>query len=292
MRRASTWLALCGLVVMGLPATASATPQVKLKAEAVPIPKHLNKKHSPNWPGTGNILGHPAAVEVQFTIKGTEYFGFPAPVRSITVYLPKGTKLNPKPFKTCKPIYLETKRPEACKPDTYASPQGEVRGEVQLGKEPPVKETVSLQGYFLPNKGIGFWIEGRHPVDIEKSAIGKIEPASGKYGLKESVEAPLIVPVPGSHAASAEFIKVRVGAAMKKGKKLISYGTMPKKCPRSGSFPVKAEIKFGVQEGEGEGASGNSPFETVTVTTTAPCPKGSVKAKGKKSSHHKGGKKK
>lgn len=281
MRRASIWLALCGVAVLGLPAVASAAPTVTLKAKAVPIPKNLSRTNGPTWPGTGNILGHGAAVEVEFHISGTEYFGFPAPVREITVYLPKGVKLNPSPFKTCNPAYLKGKEPEKCKADTYASPKGETRGEVQFGKEPPVKETVSLQGYFLPNKGIGFYIEGRHPVNIEAAAIGSIKPAGGPFGLKEAVEAPLIVPVPGSHAASAEFIKVKVGAAMKKGKKLISYGTMPNKCPSSGSFPVKAELTFGVKEGE-EGAAGSWPMQTVKVTTTAPCPKGSVHK------HHKG----
>lgn len=281
MRRASTWLVLCGLAVLGLPAMASAAPKVTLKARAVPIPKHLNKKHSPNWPHTGNILGAPAAVEATFTIKGTEYNGFPAPLRKVVVYLPKGAKLHPQGFPTCNQAYLENKEPERCKSNTLASPPGEVRGEVQFGEEEPVKETVKVQGYFLPKKGIGFWIEGTKPVLIEEAALGKIEKAGGKFSLKEDVTAPLIVPVPGSHAASSEYIKVKVGAAFKKGKKLISYGTMPKKCPRGG-FPVKAELTFGVQEGE-EGAAGSSPTTTVTETTKAPCPKGSPK--GKKSNH-------
>lgn len=282
MRRASTWLVLCGLAVMGLPAVASAAPKVTIKARAVPIPKNLTKKNGPTWPHTGNILGAPAAVEATFTIKGTEYFGFPAPLREVVVYLPKGTKLHPQGFKTCNQAYLEHKEPEKCSKATLASPPGEVRGEVQFGKEEPVKETVKVQGYFLPKKGIGFWIEGQKPVQIEAAATGKIVPAGGQFSLKEAVKAPLIVPVSGSHAASSEYINVKVGAARKQGKKLISYGTMPKTCPKGG-FPVKAELTFGVQEGEGEGAAGSSPMETVTVTTKAPCPKGS--AKGKKSSH-------
>ena len=60
---------------------------------------------------------------------------------------------------------------------------------------------------------------------------------------------------------STESINLVVGAAYKKGKKTVYYGTVPKKgqCPKGG-FPVKAELTF--QTGE-----------TVTVTTKSPCPK-------------------
>src|SRR5271166_3431576 len=68
MRRASTCLALLGLAVLGLPAAASAAPVVTFKAKAVPIP---------GFPHTGNILGAGAAEQVEWTIKGTEYGGFP-----------------------------------------------------------------------------------------------------------------------------------------------------------------------------------------------------------------------
>jgi len=287
MRRASICAALCGLAALGAPVAATAAPNVTFKAKPVPIPKKLNKKHSPNWPGTGDILGAPTALEATFTIKGSEYNGFPAPLREVVVYLPKGAKLHPQGFTTCSKSLVETGELYKCPKASLASPPGEVRGEVQFGEEEPVKETVSLQGYFLPKNGLGFWIEGRSPVQIEEAAIGGIQHTSGKYGLKTVTKAPLIVPVPGSHAASAEYINVKIGAAKKKGKKLISYGTMPSKCPKNGFFEAKAELTFGINEGE-ENAAGSSPMETVTKTTKFPCPKRSVK--GKKS-NNKGGRK-
>lgn len=287
MRRASLCAALCGIAALGVPAAANAAPSVTFKAKPVPIPKHLNKKHSPNWPGTGDILGAPAAVEATFKITGTEYNGFPAPLRSVVVYLPKGVKVNPGPFKTCSQSLVQSRELYKCPKATLASPPGEVRGEVQFGEEEPVKETVLLQAYFLPKNGLGFWIEGKSPVQIEEAAIGKIQKTGGKYGLKTVTEAPLIVPVPGSHAASSEYINVKIGAAIKKHKKLISYGKMPSKCPKSGFFEAKAELTFGVKEGEGPTpAAGESPMETVTKTTKFPCPKQSVK--GKKSNRGKG----
>ena len=42
---------------------------------------------------------------------------------------------------------------------------------------------------------------------------------------------------------STESINIKVGAAYKKGKKTVSYGTLPKKCPKGG-FPVKSEMTF------------------------------------------------
>jgi hypothetical protein len=70
---------------------------------------------------------------------------------------------------------------------------------------------------------------------------------------------PLVSTVPGAPYASVLSIKIRVGAAFMQGKKLISYGTVPKKCPKGG-FPAKTELKY---------FSG----ETSTVSIKVPCPK-------------------
>jgi hypothetical protein len=67
-----------------------------------------------------------------------------------------------------------------------------------------------------------------------------------------------VITVPEAPYGSAEYIKVDVGAAFMKGKKLVSYGTLPKKC--KGSFHVKATLKF---------LSG----ESVNATAAPPCPK-------------------
>ena len=79
MRRISTCLAVLGLAVLGLSASASAAPTITFKAKAVPIP---------GFPAPGNILGAGAAVQTEFTISGTEYGGFPPPLTGVTVYLP------------------------------------------------------------------------------------------------------------------------------------------------------------------------------------------------------------
>jgi hypothetical protein len=276
VRGASTCLALLGAAILGIPAAASAAPTVTFKAKAVPVPKNLSKKGGPTWPGTGNILGKPAAFEAQFTIKGNEYptasEGFtegtalgvgPAPLRRVTVYLPKGTKITTKGFKTCPISKFENHLEPPCPKGSEASPPGEAGGKVFFGKT-AVSEKVLVQAYFSSG-GLTFWIEGKTPASIEKYATGGIKSATGPFSRKLESNVPLIETTSGAPDAMAEQIKVTVGAIVKKGSKLISYGTVPKTCPKGG-FPVKAELWFGGGEGE-------SSWQQVTKTTKVPCPK-------------------
>ncbi|HEY2142600.1 MAG TPA: hypothetical protein VGG98_11140 [Solirubrobacteraceae bacterium] len=248
MRRAFTCLALLGLAVTGLSASASAAPTVTLKAKAVPIP---------GFPGTGNKLGAGAAVLAEYTISGTEYGGFPPPLVGVTFYLPRGVKLHPQGFATCNPNVIRNSGPGPCPRKSIAGPKGEASGIVSFGTE-RVKETVSVQPFFAPGGGLEFYVNGTTPVSIEILSTGHITNSSPPFGPKLVAEVPLIESVPGALDASALSIKVKVGAAYRKGRKTISYGTMPKKCPKGG-FPVKSELTFlgGV---------------TVPASYKAPCP--------------------
>lgn len=273
MRRASIGAALLGLAFAGVPAVASAAPQVTIKAKIVPIQKNLAKKGGATYPGTGNILGAPAALEFHFTIKGSEYpDGHPNPLRHVNTYLPKGTKITTKGFGVCPVSRFENQEPEKCPKTSFASPPGEASGVVDFGEQ-AVHEKVTVQGYFAPGGGLTFYIEGKTPAAIEQFASGKVTKISGKYGVKASVEVPLISTVPGGFDASAEEINVKIGAAVMKGKKLISYGRVPKTCPKGG-FAGMAELFFG------EGPE--STWEKVTVETKVPCPKAGGKGKGGK----------
>jgi hypothetical protein len=279
-------LALLGLAVMalGLPASALAAPQVKVKVKILPILKDQTKPKGGFWPHTGNFLGAPAALETQFTVRGTEYKGFPAPMRKVVVWLPKGTGINTKGFKTCAISVLEAKEPERCPKGSLASPAGfapqsaptscppskplaggagEACGVVSLGGT-RVHESVKLQAYFAPTGGLNFFVEGVTPTVIEIPVVGNFAGASGIFGRKFVSEIPLIETLPGADAAVAETISVTIGAAIKKGGKLISLGTIPKKCPKGG-FPGKGEIWFG--------AGPESTWEKVTIETKVPCPK-------------------
>jgi hypothetical protein len=286
MRKASIRLALLGLAVMalGLPATAAAAPSVSVKVKVLPILKNLSNAKGGYWPHTGNFFGAPAALETKLTIKGTEYGGFPAPIRKIAVWLPKGTGIHTAGFPTCALSVLQAKEPEKCPKLSLASPAGhapqstpescpspplaggagETCGVVSFGGT-RVHEAVKIQAYFAPGGGLNFYVEGVTPASIEIPVSGNFQSASGPFSRKFVSEVPLIETLPGAPAAVAETINITIGAAMMKGKKLISLGTIPKKCPSKSGFPGKGEIWFG--------AGPESTWEKVTNEVKVPCPK-------------------
>ena len=258
LRRASTCVALLGLLALGLAgivSSASATPTITARAAIVPIPKDPRKTNGPTYPGTGDILGAPAALEVEGKVSGTEYGGFPSPVKQIKVFLPKGTKLSEKGFARCSEAILHQSGPAGCPLRSIASPPGEANGVVSFGGE-RVHERVTLQGFFNAGGGLIFSIVGTSPVSLEEFAT--LTYVNTPAGVVSTAEVPLIETVPGALAASAEQFKITIGAAFKQGKKLVSFGTVPNQC--HGQFTGRAEVTF---------YSG----ETVPISVSVPCPK-------------------
>jgi hypothetical protein len=257
MRRASTCLAVLGLAVLALPGVASATPAVTLKAQLVPIP---------GFPHTGNIHGAGAALQTEFTIKGTEYGGYPPPLIGVNVDFPNGTKITSQGFKTCpNKTIVEEKEPTKCPKGSKAGPVGTVHGFVVFGTE-RVPEALTVEPFFAAGGGVNFLALGHTPASIEVVSQGKFASltSAGGVGPKFDATVPLVETVPGAPDASVETISVKVGAAYKKGKKTVYYGTVPKKCPKGG-FPLKAELKFA--------GLGGLTEQVATATYTAPCPR-------------------
>jgi hypothetical protein len=260
MQKLLTGLTLSCLAVMalGLPAVASARPTVIVKAKIVPIPVNPGSPNSPTYPGTGNILGAGAALEAELSISGTEYGGYPSPVTGIVAELPAGVKLHPQGFITCPLSILESHEVQKCPKKSIAGSKGEVLGVVSFGGT-RVQEKLSLQAFFAPGDKLAFFAEGTSPASIEVLTTGSLTTAPPPFGPKFTAAVPLVVTVPEAPYGSALSIKGVIGAAYKQGKKLISYGTVPKTCPKGG-FKGKVEVTF---------LSG----ETVTDEPTVPCPK-------------------
>lgn len=229
---------------------AEAAPAVTLKIKALPIE---------GFPGTGDILGAGAAVEVQVTISGTEYGGYPSPLTGINLYTPSGSKITPTGFTTCANSVLENAGGEGCPSRSRAGPPGTGLGVVTFGGD-PVPEKVSIESFFAPGGGLTFLVEGTTPSYFQVLEKAHWVGASPPYEQEAIVEVPLVETAPGANDASVTSFTVKVGAAHKQGKKTISYFTQPKKCPRGG-FPAKLEMKF---------LSG----ETATVADHVPCPRG------------------
>ncbi len=255
-RLGATLLLLAAALV--LPAVALGAPTVTLKARVLPVPINPSSSKSRNYPHTGNILGAGASVETLFTISGTEYGGFPLPLIGVNVYLPAGTKLHPQGFATCSNALLESHEVQRCPRKSIASPKGEVLGVVSFGTS-RVQEKASVQAFFAPGGGLAFFTEGRTPVSLEILSTGRFTTAAKPFGPELVTQVPLVSTVPGAPYASVQRIRIKVGAATRQKGKLVSYGNVPKTCPKGG-FPGKAELKF-------------LGGETVTVSTRVPCPK-------------------
>jgi hypothetical protein len=256
MRRAITGVTVLGLalVALALPGMAAATPTVTFKAKAVPIPGF---KH------TGNIFGAGAAFEAEYNISGTEYGGFPPPLIHVNVFLPAGVKLHPSGFPTCSPSVLEPTGagPSHCPKGSAAGPKGTVQGFVAFGTE-VVPETASIESFYAPGGGLTFFTFGHEPVLLEILSKAHFVGSSGLFSKKLEAEVPLVETVPGAQDASVKSIKVKSGSAIKKGKKVLYYGTMPTKCPKK-YLPVKTELTFA--------GLGGLTQQTVTAEYHAPC---------------------
>jgi hypothetical protein len=250
-------LALFGLLALGLPFTAGATPTVTLKLRSVPIAVNPEVVNGPTYPGTGDTLGAGTAVEGEAKISGSEYGGFPPPVTGITFLAPAGVKLHPQGFTACPEAILESHEVAHCPKKSFASSIGSVSGVVSFGAT-RVHEALTLQGFFAPNGELAFYAEGTSPAEIE--VIGKVSVTPGEdgFGPKFSANVPLVETVPEAPYGVVEAAKITVGAAFMQKGKLISYISLPKQCPRNG-FPVRCVLKFLIGE-------------PVVVDTKMPCP--------------------
>jgi hypothetical protein len=227
--------ALLGLAVLCLSvsASASAAPTFTFKTKALPIP---------GFPHTGDILGAGAVIQFEGTIAGTEYGGFPPPLTGIKYYAPAGAKLHPQGFAACAPTVIEESGPASCPKQSIAGTKGSAGGVVSFGTE-RVHETVSVQPFFAPGGNLEFFADGVTPVSIEILATGQVVPSAPPFGLEVVGEVPLIETVPGALDASVQEGTITAGSAYRRGKRTISYVTIPKTCPL-GSWPVKVELSF------------------------------------------------
>jgi hypothetical protein len=249
VRRAWACQTLLVLAFFVCAVTAWAAPTATLKVTPIPVP---------GFPGTGDILGAGADVEVQMTISGTEYGGFPSPLTLAAFYTPVGVRLTSKGFADCAPSLLERIGAGGCPKGSHAGPVGEGLGVVSFGGE-RVNESVSIRSFFAPSGGLTFFVQGTTPAAFEILENGLWSTAEAPYGQKLVVDVPLVETVPGAPDASILSFRVIVGAAYRRGKRTVSYITLPKRCPKGGAL-VKAELKF---------LSG----EVVPVTYRPPCPR-------------------
>jgi hypothetical protein len=275
MRRASIGLAALGLIALSLPAVSTAaepTASIAMfKVRAIPIPK----PGGGIWPHTGNIAGAGAHLEAEYRFEGSGYGATPQnpkggipPISQVNFYLDAGAKLHPARFGSCTEATLKNIGPSGCPTSSVASAVGRVLGEVTFGSE-RVPEELELLAFFGEG-GLLTYTVGHTPTLVEIVSKGHwINSHQPPYGEELITLVPPVASVPGAPLASVKAINIKAGAAIKKGGKLISYGTVATKC--KGGLPIKTEVIFGGQYG-GEREFG-IPAKTVTATYKAPCPR-------------------
>jgi hypothetical protein len=241
---------------IGVPPVAWARPVVEFKAAAVPIPVDPSNPHGATYPGTGDILGAGAAGAAEWKISGTEYGGGPSPLTWIKVFTPAGVKLHPHSFGICSEAILSAKGVEGCPRHSLAG-WGAGTGVVTFGGT-RVAETATVNVLFRPG-GLIFFVRGVSPTLIELMSEGTILDAGPAFGQLFTGEVPLVKSVPEALDGSVERLRIVIGAAYEKNKKLISYITLPSTCPRGG-YTERTELSF---------LNG----ETVPVTEKVACPK-------------------
>jgi len=250
IRKPTTWLILIVLVLLGLPAFASAATITGVHARILPIP---------GFPGTGNILGAGAQVEIEGRLEGDELpGGLPSQTRKLVVYFPAGTKISAQGFPTCTAAKLEQFGPVGC-PKQARIANGTVGVADQIGPGEPTRENATLELFVTPGNGVVAYSNAAAPISAQIVIPAKWEAAPPPYGLKLTFNIPLVETVPGALPVSGTSLHVKAGAAIRKNGKTYYYGRVPAKCPKGG-LPGKGEVTL--QSGE-----------TIVTTLKVPCPR-------------------
>jgi hypothetical protein len=275
MRRFTIALAAVAATTL-MPATASGAATARIavfRAKAVAIPRPGGGSYA----HTGNCLGCAAAVEAEYVFEGSGYGATPQdpaggipPISQVNFYLPAGATLHPQGFGTCSEATLKNFGPVSCARSSFASPVGNVLGEVTFG-ETRVPEEAELRAFFAPHGGLLFYTAGHSPVALEIVSSGHfVNSHQRPYGMELITLVPPVASVPGAPLASVKRIRIKSGAARRAGRGIASYGYLPRRCPRGG-FPVKTDVTFGGSFGPGR--EFGIPAQTLTATYRAPCPR-------------------
>lgn len=266
--RGLTTLAVLAAIslMLGAAPAAMAAPAVTSSARAVPIPKNLLEPQRGSWPHTGDVAGDGAELEAHFAISGSEDAGLPNPLRRVVVYLPKGLTVHTGGFGSCKPPHsnwYQTGDHPPCPQNSYAGALSEQHTVVYIGGT-DVAYPIHRGAFFTRPGGLGFWEVG---VGGWLGALGQqrasLRALTGAFGYRLTEEFPHRQVMDTGPDLSTDAVTVALGAAYRRGGKLISYLTMPKICP-AGGYPVKAELSFGREEAP-------SSWETATATSKLAC---------------------
>lgn len=242
-RRAPVWFTLLALLVLGGAANAGAIPTTaSMRVRVVPIPVSPNVAKGQVYPGTGDILGAGAAFDGEVQIRGDEYGGFPPPLTGFSLWVPVGFKLHPQGFPICSATVLESHEVANCPKGSQLTSIGSASGVVSFGAS-RVHETLTVQAFFAAGGRIAYYAEGISPALVEVLGSGGFTPPGEGFGPKFSAAVPLVATVPEAPYAVVQSVHLRIGAAYRRGTRIIPYITLPRHCSKAGII-ARLELTF------------------------------------------------
>jgi ferredoxin len=195
---------------------------------------------------------------------------FPPPSNHAVVHLPKGLKIDTKPFEknTCSKEQIESQGANTCPRKAIIGSGTSWIGAV-LGSQ-IVFEQAKVTAFAGPRENgkpvLNVYADARSPVSAQIVLHGVLKPDSSdksKFGQLVDVDIPPIPTAPGSPDATILQFTVTLDGTVKvkeKGKTVKKYlAYLPKSCPKGG-FQWKGD--FGFTDGQ-----------QMSGTTTSPCPK-------------------
>jgi hypothetical protein len=250
-------------------AAAVAVPGVASAATISETPIKASFSNNKLGQGSGGSFNVRVAVDGIFPAPGNGGV-FPPPSNHAVVHLPKGLKIDTKPFEkaTCSKAQIEGRGAVTCPKKSIIGGGTSQIGAV-LGSQ-IVYENAKVTAFSGPREGgkpvLNIYADARSPVSAQIVLHGVLKPTSAdksKYGQMVDVDVPPIPTAPGSPDASILSFTVDLAGKLKvkeKGKTVTKYlATLPKTCP-TGGFQWKGDFSFV----DGQQSSG---------VTTSPCPK-------------------
>jgi hypothetical protein len=253
-RRALAVGLLAIVLVLGLSTSAVAAPSETFSAGFSP------------W----SYLGEGTTVSTELTVSGSEYEGEPAPLTSLTLHLPAGTKLSSTGFPTCSSQAVRSGFWwEDCPEGSLAGPVGSLDAVVAFGGE-MVFEQAEVQAIFGPSGTLYFVVEGHYPISLEFVMEGHIVNSAPDAGPELELQIPLIetVPPPLGQLGSITDLHLELGASREEADGVeVNSISEPAQCLSPARYSWSAEAGF------------NGEAATPIGTNETDCPPMGARAK-------------
>jgi hypothetical protein len=212
-------------------------------------------------------LREATSLSINLGIRGTEYDGFPDPLRTLTIGLPTSTTLSGEGFAVCSKEVLETVGPSGCPSASVAGATGIFTAIVSFGSE-RVEEQGTVEAFFSSSNTMSLFFDGHTPVSLEILATGSLFASSAPFGPSLRFLVPFVSTVPGAPYASLTNVTVNLGSHQEALGSLLNSILAPTECVE-GHLHWQAEAGFSDESTSPE-TTAHAAAETACLAASAP----------------------